>query len=415
MNENEFDLAARAWLDEGPTHMSDHAVLSALEEIHATRQRRTLRPAWRATPASVFARVVLAAAIVIAVGLVAGNIIRRQSDLSSVGVPSASPSPADPVELPQLSKTFASPRNGFSIKYPERASRTPAKQLLGFSKQPDDGFDVVETGSAGVFKGASTNVDMIPDGSSLDERIDAYVSGEDVLPGGCHIPRSRQPEITIDGQSARISDCSDRIDATVVAGGRLYLFALSNDRSDARAVFDAFAATIHLTPETAVDYPGFTTTFVSPTNGFSFGYIDRGGLAPAKELWLPDTQPRPDTSGLHDGPFDVVETGLAAVFKGASTPIPDGVSVDAWVDEHLWPRGCGFPRNQLAEITIDGHPGRIAECANHIEATVVAGGRLYLFQLLYSRSDARAFFDAFVATIHLTPETAAVPTSTPSS
>ena len=48
-----------------------------------------------------------------------------------------------------------------------------------------------------------------------------------------------------------------------------------------------------------------------------------------------------------------------------------------------------------------------------IEATVVAGGRLYLFVLLHDRSDARAFFDAWVATIDLRPEDAAVPSSTP--
>ena len=44
MNENEFDLAARAWLDDGPTRMSDRALLAALEQIHTTRQRRAL---WR--------------------------------------------------------------------------------------------------------------------------------------------------------------------------------------------------------------------------------------------------------------------------------------------------------------------------------------------------------------------------------
>ena len=224
---------------------------------------------------------------------------------------------------------------------------------------------------------------------------------------GCGAPRSQQAEITIDGQSGRVSECPTRIEATVVAGGRLYLFTLLADRSDARAVFDAFAATIHLTPETAVDYPGLTTTFVSPTNGFSFGYIDRGGLKPAKNLWDPVTQPRPDNSGAHDDPFDVVETGLSAVFKGASTALPDGASVDTWVDEHVAPVGCALPRSQQAEITIDGQSGRIAECPNQIQATVVAGGRLYLFILLHGdRSDARAFFDAFVATIHLRPETA---------
>jgi hypothetical protein len=68
----------------------------------------------------------------------------------------------------------------------------------------------------------------------------------------------------------------------------------------------------------------------------------------------------------------------------------------------------------LAEITIDGQSGRIAECGP-IEATVVYGGRLYLFTLGHSRhpDDARAYFDAWVATIDLTPETAAMPSSTP--
>ncbi len=101
------------------------------------------------------------------------------------------------------------------------------------------------------------------------------------------MPRSQQAEITIDGQSGRIAECPNEIEATVVVGGRLYLFTLSHDRSDARAVFDAFAATIDLTPETAVDFPDLTTTFVSPTYGYSFKYLDRGGLAPATELWDP--------------------------------------------------------------------------------------------------------------------------------
>ena len=100
---------------------------------------------------------------------------------------------------------------------------------------------------------------------------------------------------------------------------------------------------------------------------------------------------------------------MSAYFVGASTEIPDGVSIDEWYDEYVSPSGCGVPRSQQPEITIDGRLGRIAECPNQIEATVVAGGRLYLFMLAHERSDARAFFDAWIATIDLTPETAAVP------
>ena len=60
--------------------MSDRAVLSALEEIHTTRQRRAMWPAWRATPVSIFARVATAAVLVVAVGLLAINILPRQPD-----------------------------------------------------------------------------------------------------------------------------------------------------------------------------------------------------------------------------------------------------------------------------------------------------------------------------------------------
>jgi hypothetical protein len=139
------------------------------------------------------------------------------------------------------------------------------------------------------------------------------------------------------------------------------------------------------------------------------------GPTPAREPWDPLIDPPVDTSSRYDDPFDLWETGYAAFFKSASTPIPEGVSIDEWVDEHVSPGGCGGPRSQQAKITIDGQSGRIAECpktteadVSRIEATVVAGGRLYLFILLSDRSDYRAVFDAFASTIDLRPETAAV-------
>jgi hypothetical protein len=314
--------------------------------------------------------------------------------------------PTLPPGFPKLTTTFVSARNGFSMKHPDRAAVTPAKQLWGFNKDVDDGFDVVETGLAAVFKGASTNNGFGGDGTT-DERVDEYLADDTVLPDGCGVPRSEHAKITIDGLSGRISECENRIEATVIAGGRLYLFTLEHTRSDARALFDAFAATIDLTPETAVDFPAMATSFVSPTYGYSFKYHDRGGLAPAKSIWDPRHQPR--DSFDFDDRFDAVETGLGAYFAAASTETPAGVSIDEWVDDHVSPDGCGVPRGEQEELTVDGQPGRITECPSRIEATVVSGGRLYLFALLHTRSDARAFFDAWVATIDLTPETAAVP------
>jgi hypothetical protein len=336
--------------------------------------------------------VVLAAAAVVVI-VIAGWLSTSGNDAVEI-VPADRPT----------SSTFVSPRNGFSVTYADsgESTVTPATQLWGWS----DGFDVIDTGSDAVFTGASTTIEF-PDGS-IDSRVDDFLSQDrdGLLPDGCGVPRSQQAEITIDRQPARIAECPNYIEATVLTGGRLYLFTLTHDRSDARDLFDAFASTIDLTPETAVDFPALTTTFVSPTYGYSFGYLDRGGLSAATELWDPVNPP--DDIDVGRG-FDAVETGLGAYFEAASMPLPAAFPADWW-DEYITPTaagGCGVPRSEQQETTmIDGHTGRIAQCPNQIEATVIVGDRLYLFRLQHgARPDAREFFDAWIATIDLSPET----------
>jgi hypothetical protein len=388
--------------------MSDRALLSTLEEIHTTRQRRARWPAWRRTPVSISARVALAAVLMVAVGLLAIDLVPRQPDRAIVGGPWSSPS----AHVPDLTTTFVSPRNGFSIKHADEVLITPTRHPGETEDHWTDlGVDVVETDHDGMFMGVSSAIPdeeehSLVDWASIDEWVDEWVALR-----SCGVPLSQQAEITIDGASGRIAKCPGEIVATVVAGGRLYRFTMLHEPGDASAAFDAFVATIDLTPETAIDYPALKNTFVSPTYGYSFSYFDRGGLSPATTPWDPVTQ-----QGDHsDDRFDTVQTGMSAYFKSASAPIPEGVLIDDWVDEFITPAaagGCHRPRSLQAEITIDERSGRVAECENGIHATVVAGGRLYLFTLLHGRRDARAWFDAWIDTIDLTPETVAVPSST---
>ncbi|MGH9085297.1 MAG: hypothetical protein ACRDYW_07575, partial [Acidimicrobiales bacterium] len=380
-----YQVDGAPWIDATVSH-DEHGERDVLIELAPAVVIR--RPTWW--------RVALTVAVAAAVAVVALVAIERSGD------------EAHPADFPDLTTTLVSPRNGFSIRHPDGVVVTPAEQLWDFGEQVDDDFDVVQTGLDAVFKGASTKFpggimcldtedEPIPCGS-LDEQVDQHVSN--VLPGGCGVPHSRQAEVTIDGRPGRVAECPNHIEATVVTGGRLYLFTLTHDRSDARAVFDAFVATVDLTPETAVDFPAMTTTFVSPTYGYSFKFHDRGGLAPATELWDPVNQPLVPRN--LDNRVDGVETGLLAYFEAASTPIPDGVPIDEWVDEYVTPRaagGCGVPRSEQAEITVDGQPGRVARC-DHAEATVVAGGRLYLFT---GPNDDRRWFEAWITTIDLTP------------
>ena len=93
MTDNEFERTARAWLADGPNLMSDRALQLALDEIHATRQRRVLWPARRQSRMFTMFRIAaVAGAILLAVvgfGL-----------LSSGGGPGPTPMPtASPMAL----------------------------------------------------------------------------------------------------------------------------------------------------------------------------------------------------------------------------------------------------------------------------------------------------------------------------
>jgi hypothetical protein len=127
----DFDRLARAWLDDGPTELSDRALDAALAEIHLTRQRRALRAPWRFTSMLVRSRATALAATALVVvvgtaGLLSLN-ARTPSDLGGSGsglsttetptdAPNAAPSAATPGITGWLE--YTSDIHGFTVAYP---------------------------------------------------------------------------------------------------------------------------------------------------------------------------------------------------------------------------------------------------------------------------------------------------------
>ena len=67
MTTNDFDRTARLWLEDGPDQLSDRVLQAALDEIHVTRQRRALRPAWRFPSMNIAIRLAAVAAVLVVV------------------------------------------------------------------------------------------------------------------------------------------------------------------------------------------------------------------------------------------------------------------------------------------------------------------------------------------------------------
>ena len=139
MTENDFDRTARLWLEDGPIVLSDRALLAALDEIHVTRQHRSARPVRRFVAMNSYAKLAIAAVVVVVVAI-GGLVLLRPGKSSGAGdAPTASPSPtpsrsAAPSRSPAASPSpisttgwvpFTSDRYGYTISYPPTHTGIP--------------------------------------------------------------------------------------------------------------------------------------------------------------------------------------------------------------------------------------------------------------------------------------------------
>jgi hypothetical protein len=93
------DDMIRAFLGEGQTDLPDRAFDAVRRDIHNTRQRVVIGP-WREPDMSLFARLAIVAAAVLAVGLAWVNLGPKEGGFGSPGSPTPSPTPT-PIALPE--------------------------------------------------------------------------------------------------------------------------------------------------------------------------------------------------------------------------------------------------------------------------------------------------------------------------
>lgn len=249
---------------EAPPRAPDWVLRSALETIDTKRQRRVLmRVPWRFPNMNTFAKVAIAAVVVIAVGALGLSILRPPS-ASNVGgqptlSPSVSPTPssspaASTAFAAPLSETFTSDRHGFSISYPSGWDTQPAtvpatSGFPGFgSPEGDFMFDPVLRSD--LFVLVTSRPLAGQDGAAWgEEMLSAFAADDD-----CGLPIE---PATIDGGPGLM--CADSKAATW-RGDRGYVVILYTSGDDPAAVapydqayFNDILATLQLQPEDAVD------------------------------------------------------------------------------------------------------------------------------------------------------------------
>jgi hypothetical protein len=267
----ERSAVVAAWLEEGPNELPESTRRAIAVDVRTTPQsRRSKWFPWR-YPVDRLSLVALAAVAVMVVAVGGLAVSRLAPKGSNVGGPppatSASPSPspsdapsADPapipttLTIPPMQQTFFSERYGYTVSYPAGWSGSPATQTWWppdwkAGGSADEPFDYIGFEERLWFRAASA---PLPDGlPSVNDWIDEYLTFGDP---NCVPPRQTQELISIDGAPGRLMDACGQVEATIVLEGRVYMFTLwlgSDQVTNGRELYDAFAATIDLRPEDA--------------------------------------------------------------------------------------------------------------------------------------------------------------------
>jgi hypothetical protein len=247
---------------EAPPRAPDWVLGTALETIDTTPQRRVLIPApWRSRHMNSFAKLAIAAVVVIAVGVVGWNMFAPRSPSGVGSQPSVSPSPSaspsppatpDPSAPPPLSETFTSTIHGIAMSYPAGWDTQPATEAWRAGvpnfREPAGDFIYHPTLLDHLF---FVLLSRPLDGQAPEAWLDSIRSDPD---GGCADPET----VTIGASAGRVCPAI----AYGAAGGRAYMIRLytSGDEGWLERYYDqewfkTVLETVQLDPEAAVDTP----------------------------------------------------------------------------------------------------------------------------------------------------------------
>lgn len=404
--DRDFDLIATSWLAAGPDQLPDRVVDAVVEEIHVTRQRHAWRAPWRLPPMTSPMR--LGAAALVGVLALAGAFLFTRPGQPAVGGPSpipsafatASPSASASAPASGLAETFTSPRYGYAIRYPSGWTATPATKrwLAGTDTLwGDSTLDTIGTSDARLAIGSqplagTLYVDrQLRQGQTADDWLLAHCgsTGPTAAACGSRILIGGQPGwLHEDGAPASggtVATGGVIFDAAVVYEDRGYEFTL--DGKVDRALFDVLMASVTFEPDSAIDLPPLTETFMSPTYGYTIGIGEGFITTPATSKWTPGVN-------TVESPQDVIGTMKSDAFVSvASTAIPAGTTVDEWLAVNFAARGGGngiCPRADPATwppIQIGNQVGRLNTNCHSVDAVVGVGERAYVFTWQYQVTD----------------------------
>jgi hypothetical protein len=437
MSDQLFEHAVHDWLEDGSDRTPPAAIDAVLLAVKTTPQERDLRIPRRFLPMPTYMR--LAAVIALAAVAGAGALLvmsggTNRNQPPPLASPSTSPLPTQAGLDTSNWISYSSERYGFDIKRPPNWNENPASrawQLADAAQFPAPGtedFTYQPAEDLGVRVSAWSFA--VAPGTSLGPWIETYcvVQGK-----SCPGALSTALPITMDGHPAS-SLAGPTEDSRVFAliNDRIYIVTAwrpDNDPSVAefgggRRLVEAYVSTMTLRPSgpaPEASPPALTQTFTSDLYGYTISFPSTFWTATAgTALWVPGVTP--GTVGWSD---TFLPPSTINGFRAASAIVPAGVTtLDDPRIQNITAYGggeCGPASSTLGDIVIDGQTGKVRFSCEEIEATVFVGGRMYLFTLFldtlppYTTAGGRALFEAMIASVQLTPETAELAPSPASS